>query len=101
MAILLPRLVHAWKMVPKARESLAESPAETARRFFYDHLVFDPAAVKFLVGAFGASQILAGSDYPFNMGDADPVGTLEKAGLDAAVIAGNARRFLGLPAGSR
>ena len=101
MAILLPRLVHAWNMVPKARESLAESPAETARRFFYDHLVFEPAAVKFLVGAFGASQILAGSDYPFNMGDADPVGTLEKAGLDAAVIAGNARRFLGLPAGSR
>src|SRR5687768_246707 len=32
MAILLPRLVHAWRMVPKARESLAESPADTARR---------------------------------------------------------------------
>jgi aminocarboxymuconate-semialdehyde decarboxylase len=101
MAMLLPRLVHAWKMIPKARESLAESPAETARRFFYDHLVFDPAAVKYLVGAFGASQILAGSDYPFNMADPDPVGTLEKTGLDPAVIAGNARRFLGLPEGSR
>jgi aminocarboxymuconate-semialdehyde decarboxylase len=101
MAMLLPRLVHAWKMIPKARESLTESPAETARRFFYDHLVFDPAAVKFLVGAFGASQILVGSDYPFNMGDPDPSGTLEKTGIDPAVIAGNARRFLGLPEGSR
>jgi aminocarboxymuconate-semialdehyde decarboxylase len=101
MAMLLPRLLHAWKMIPKARESLTESPAETARRFFYDHLVFDPAAVKFLVGAFGASQILVGSDYPFNMGDPDPSGTLEKTGIDPAVIAGNARRFLGLPEGSR
>ena len=105
MAMLLPRLVHAWKAVPKARESLRESPAETAKRFFYDHLVFDPAAVKFLAGSFGASQILVGSDYPFNMGDTDPRGTLEKAGLDAATLAaitaGNARRFLGLPEESR
>src|SRR5688572_13898214 len=101
MAMLLPRLVHAWKAIPKARESLTESPAETARRFFYDHLVFDPAAVKFLVGSFGASQVLLGSDYPFNMGDPDPLGTLEKAGLDRALTAANARRFLGLPEGSR
>jgi aminocarboxymuconate-semialdehyde decarboxylase len=101
MAMLLPRLVHAWKAVPKARESLTESPADTARRFFYDNLVFDPAAVKFLVGSFGAPQILVGSDYPFNMGDPDPVGTLEKAGIDPAVTAGNARRFLGLPEESR
>jgi aminocarboxymuconate-semialdehyde decarboxylase len=102
MAILLPRLVHAWNAIPKARESLAESPATTARRFFYDHLVFDPAAVKFLVERFGASQVVVGSDYPFNMGDTDPLGTLEKAGLDAAalaaVTAGNAVRFLGLEA---
>jgi aminocarboxymuconate-semialdehyde decarboxylase len=101
MAILLPRLVHAWKAIPKARETLAESPAETARRFFYDHLVFDPQAVKFIAETFGASQILLGSDYPFNMGDLDPLGTLEKAGLDPAVTAANARRFLALPAESR
>ena len=101
MAMLLPRLVHAWKAIPKARESLTESPAETAKRFFYDHLVFDPAAVKFLVGSFGASQVLLGSDYPFNMGDPDPLGTLEKAGLDRALTAANARRFLELPEGSR
>lgn len=105
MAMLLPRLVHAWKALPKARESITESPADTAKRFFYDQLVFDPAAVKFLVGSFGASQIVVGSDYPFNMGDTDPRGTLEATGLDAATLAAitfkNARRFLGLPEGSR
>jgi aminocarboxymuconate-semialdehyde decarboxylase len=101
MAVLLPRLVHAWKAIPKARESLIESPAETARRFFYDHLVFDPGTVKFVAATFGATQMLVGSDYPFNMGDPDPLGTLQKAGLDPALTAANARRFLGLPAGSR
>ena len=101
MAVLLPRLVHAWKAIPKARESLIESPAETARRFFYDHLVFDPGTVKFVAATFGATQMLVGSDYPFNMGDPDPLGTLQKAGLDPSLTAANARRFLGLPAGSR
>lgn len=99
LAILLPRLVHAWNKIPKANESLAESPATYARRFFYDALVFDPAAVRFVAESFGSSQICVGSDYPFNMGDLDPVGTLKKAGFDAGVLDairfGNAMRFLG------
>jgi aminocarboxymuconate-semialdehyde decarboxylase len=100
LSILLPRLVHAWKMIPKARESLTESPAVTARRFYYDDLVFDPVAVRFLVESFGSSQIVIGSDYPFNMGDTDPLGTLGKAGFDAgtvnAITSLNAKRFLNL-----
>jgi aminocarboxymuconate-semialdehyde decarboxylase len=100
LALLLPRLVHAWNALPKAKEALAESPAAYARRFFYDALVFDAMAARFLVDSFGASQICVGSDYPFNMGDRDPLGSLEKAGLDTAVLAAirsaNARRFLGI-----
>ncbi len=100
MAMLLPRLVHAWTMTPKAKEALSESPATTARRFYYDQLVFDPAALKLLIERFGVSQIVLGSDYPFVMGDADPVGSVDRARLDhatwTAITAGNARRFLGL-----
>ena len=100
LSILLPRLVQAWKLFPKARESLAESPAVYARRFFYDALVFDSKATQFVIDSFGSSQVCIGSDYPFTMGDGDPVTTLETAGLDAATVAAilsaNARRFLGL-----
>jgi aminocarboxymuconate-semialdehyde decarboxylase len=100
MAMLLPRLVHAWNMAPKAKEALSESPAITAKRFYYDQLVFDPAAVRFLIERFGASQIVLGSDYPFTMGDLQPVAALDRAKVDdatyAAISAGNARRFLGL-----
>ncbi len=105
MSILMPRLVHAWNMFPKAKESLPESPAAIARRFYYDELVFEPKAVRFLVETFGQSQILVGTDYPFALGDNRPLETLEKANLDQevmfAITSGNARRFLGLPAGSR
>ena len=100
LAMLLPRLVRAWNILPKAKESLAESPAVYARRFFYDALMFDPATVRIVVESFGASQVCVGSDYPFAMGDTDPLGTLEKAGLDAGVVeaikSANARRFLGI-----
>ena len=100
MALLLPRIVHAWQKTPKAREALSESPAVAARRFYYDHVVFDPASLRLLIERFGASQILLGSDYPFVMGESDPVGALERLRLDHdshfAVSSGNARRFLGL-----
>ena len=100
LPVLLPRLVHAWNMIPKAKESLAESPAVYAKRFFYDALVFDAKATRFVIDSFGSSQVCVGSDYPYAMADPDPLGTLEKSGLDAGVMAaitsGNARRFLGL-----
>jgi aminocarboxymuconate-semialdehyde decarboxylase len=105
MSILMPRLTHAWNMFPKAKESLPESPATIARRFYYDELVFEPKAVRFLVETFGQTQILVGTDYPFALGDMTPMKTLENAALDvgtlAAITSTNAKRFLGLPAGSR
>jgi aminocarboxymuconate-semialdehyde decarboxylase len=100
MSILLPRLVHAWKNVPKARESLKESPAVAAKRFYYDELVFEPKAIRFLVETFGGNQICIGTDYPFAMGDLEPMKTLAGAALELATVekitAGNAKRFLGL-----
>jgi aminocarboxymuconate-semialdehyde decarboxylase len=100
MSILLPRLVHAWKNVPKSRESLKESPAVAAKRFYYDQLVFEPNAVRFLVETFGKDQICVGTDYPFAMGDFEPMKTLAAAALAPETVkkitAGNAKRFLGL-----
>src|SRR3990172_3761475 len=87
LSILLPRLLHAWNAIPKAKESLAESPAVYARRFFYDALVFYPSAVRFVIDSFGSTQVCIGSDYPFNMGVDDPLGAVEKTGIEAGIIA--------------
>jgi aminocarboxymuconate-semialdehyde decarboxylase len=100
MPILLPRLVHAWNMFPTAKESLTESPEVTAKRFYYDDLLFSPSAVEFLVNSFGKTQIVIGSDYPFALGDTDPLGSLDRTGFDdktkALITSANAKRFLGL-----
>ena len=100
MSILLPRLVHAWNMFPKAKESLRESPDVTAKRFYYDELVFNPRAIRFLLDTFGDSQICVGTDYPFALGDSRPLQTLSGTDFNQAVLekitVANAKRFLGL-----
>ena len=98
-SILLPRLTHAWNVMPTLKESMPQTPGVYARRFFYDTILFDPAALRHVVNTFGASQVVVGSDFPFNMGDPDPVASVNAAGLDApavrAILYENAERFLG------
>ena len=96
---MVPRLSRAWKLNPKATESLPRDPLEYARRFWYDSIMFDPGLIAHLASRFGATQVVAGSDYPFTLGDPDPVATLTATGVDAATLQGflrdNALRFLG------
>jgi aminocarboxymuconate-semialdehyde decarboxylase len=100
LSMLLPRLVHAWNAIPKAKETLLESPEVTAKRFFYDALVFEPRAVRMVVDTFGGTQVCIGSDFPFNMGDSDPLAKVEACGFSAEVLENikfrNAKTFLGL-----
>ena len=99
LSFLIARLNRAWDILPKLREALPEKPIHYARRFYYDSIVFDPYALKHAMQTFGATQVLAGSDFPFAMGDPDPVKFIRSAGLDPTterlLFSENARRFLG------
>ncbi|HYP72048.1 MAG TPA: amidohydrolase family protein [Variovorax sp.] len=100
LASLLPRLQQGWQVFPALQESIEASPFEQARRLFYDTLVFDETMLGHLVERFGASQLLIGTDYPFNFHERSPVARIEVAGLDehtvAALVHRNAERYLGL-----
>jgi aminocarboxymuconate-semialdehyde decarboxylase len=100
LGLLLPRLQQGWGVFPALRDAVTQSPADQARRLFYDTLVFDPHALRYLVQSFGASQLLVGTDYPFNFHDRTPVQRIEAAGFDEATVQRlvhrNAERFLGL-----
>ena len=99
LATLLPRLQQGWEVFPALKQSIEASPAEQARRLFYDTLVFDTPLLRHLDERFGASQLLVGTDYPFNFHDRTPVARIEAAGFDpdtvAALVHRNAERFLG------
>jgi aminocarboxymuconate-semialdehyde decarboxylase len=40
-------------------------------------------ALEYLVANFGADHVLLGSDYPYDMGDPEPVATLAAIGVDS------------------
>lgn len=100
LAMLLPRLQQATSVFPKLREGLALAPAEQARRMFFDTLVFDAPALRHLAATFGDTQLIVGTDYPFNFHESRPIERIEAAGFDEAaamrLARDNARRFLGL-----
>lgn len=100
LAMLLPRLQQAMSVFPALKDSVHRDPAEQARELYYDTLVFDQRTLQHLVQTFGASQLMIGTDYPFNFHDQHPVERIQNAGFDEQVIQqlthANAKKFLGI-----
>jgi aminocarboxymuconate-semialdehyde decarboxylase len=88
---------HAMSKVTAARVSAP--PSTFLRRFLYDTVVHSPEALRFLVQRVGPDRVVLGSDYPFPMGDPEPVATVRAAGFDdataRAILAENAVAALG------
>lgn len=87
---------HAWRVRPDAR--VCEHPPSTyLRQLWFDTVIHDTDTLRRLIDIVGPSQVLLGSDFPFDMGSEDPVGFVRDAGLAAAVtdgiLSGNAARL--------
>lgn len=92
---------HGHMVRPEAQAGAQRLPIEYLRKMWFDTLVYDPQALAHLVNVVGASQLVVGSDYPFDMGHYDPHGLLAATpGLSetqiAAILGGNAAALLGL-----
>jgi aminocarboxymuconate-semialdehyde decarboxylase len=90
-----------WNEEP-SREGQGPSPAELARRFYYDGLVFDRRALRYLIDMVGHRRVLVGSDFPA-MDREQPAGrTLRSMELAPEVLDDiswhNTFRFLGVDA---
>jgi aminocarboxymuconate-semialdehyde decarboxylase len=99
------RMDHAYRAREDVREGLPSLPGEYLKRFYFDTMVFEPDQVRFLVDRYGADHVLLGTDYPYDMGEQDPLGLIDRVpGLTeeekAAIAGGNAARLLGLGGGS-
>ncbi len=86
---------------PEAAPWFAEhGPIELARRFYYDALVFDWRAIRYLADLLGTDRLLAGSDYPGMPREQPMARTVRAMGLPEAALAdilwNNCFRFLGI-----
>jgi aminocarboxymuconate-semialdehyde decarboxylase len=96
--LVLPRLMHGWRSMKELAETVP-SPAEQARRLYYDTLVYDTPTLAFLIERFGLRQLCLGTDHPFTIQEKNPVGAVEALALGDGdlqlLLSGNALRFLG------
>ena len=94
------RLRRAYTVRPEAHADSAAAPDDLLRGLFYDSLTHDQAVLADLVAFAGTSQVLLGSDRPFDMGadrPADDIAALRLSDADEQLLlAGNARRLLGI-----
>ncbi len=94
------RMDHGWRARADVAEGVPQPPTTYLERMYFDTMVFQPDQIEYLVKRFGSDHVVLGTDYPYDMGEDDPLALLGRVeGLrqeDINLIAGgNAARLLG------
>jgi len=95
------RFDHAWETREDCRRFTPRPPSSYLAQLHFDTMVFDPEDLGYLIRRWGADHVLLGTDYPYDMGEDDPVGLVAKVeGLDdrqrELILGANAARLLRL-----
>jgi aminocarboxymuconate-semialdehyde decarboxylase len=99
---LAERLDRGYHAFAECRAHIERPPSAILReKFYYDTVNFDPAALALAVGYAGADHVLAGSDYPHQIGSIDrmleSIAALEVSEEDRRrILGGNAAALFGL-----
>ena len=100
-----PYLAERWdrgfRAFAECRRNISKPPTEYLKNFYYDTVNFNPDAVHFAIAFAGEDHILAGSDYPHQIGSIPlMLETIQNLHVDERVkrkiLGGNAAALLGL-----
>jgi len=80
---LLGRIDHGYRVRPEMKARGAELPSSYIRRLFFDSITHSRDQLRAIIDCVGSDRVMMGSDYPFDMGVADPIGELAGASLSA------------------
>ena len=94
----MDRMDHAYEARSDVSACITRPPSTYAKQLFFDSVVFGDGLER-LVRLVGADHVVMGTDYPFDMGDDDPIGRIGSlAALSsndrASIFGDNARRLL-------
>jgi len=98
---LAERLDRGYRAFAGCRRNIDRPPTEYLKQFYYDTVNFNPSAIRLALEFAGPDRILAGSDYPHQIGSIplmlESIRSLE---IDEVVrqkiLGGNAAALLGL-----
>lgn len=65
---LAERLDRGFDAFPESRKNINRRPTEYLKQFYYDTVNFDPKALQLTVDFAGVDRVIAGSDYPHQIG---------------------------------
>ena len=71
------RLVHGHSVRSEANGISKSSPKDLLKRIYFDSLVFEPQALRYLIDLVGADHVCIGTDAPFDMADDNPKATID------------------------
>jgi aminocarboxymuconate-semialdehyde decarboxylase len=98
---LAERLDRGYEAFKDCRKNISRRPSEHLKNFYFDTVNFDRNALRLAVEFAGTDHLMAGSDYPHQIGSLrkmiDSIDGLEiSAPEKEAIFGGNAARLLGL-----
>jgi aminocarboxymuconate-semialdehyde decarboxylase len=93
------RMDHGHRARPDCRTVIKRPPSSYLAKMYFDTITFDPRMLRHMIDKYGPGHVLLGTDYPYDMGEEDPLGLIGSVrGLklaDRAMIeGGNASRLL-------
>ncbi len=99
LAFMLGRLQHNAAIHP----GQFADPTEGFRALYFDTVLSDPEALKFLAGKVDIDRLMMGSDYPFPIGDMTPCNIVHQSGFTeidtSAILGGTAAKLFRLEGG--
>jgi aminocarboxymuconate-semialdehyde decarboxylase len=98
---LAERLDRGFQAFSECRAHISRPPSDYLKQFYYDTVNFDARAIELAIAFAGVDHILAGSDYPHQIGSipkmVESIGRLDiPDGEKAAILGGNAASLLKL-----
>lgn len=79
LPFLLGRLEHGQSVRPEANEHCRHPFTHYLKNFYVDTITFRPDTLRFVLGLMPEGHVFAGTDYPYDMADLDPVGSVRLA----------------------
>ena len=98
---LAERLDRGYRAFADCRAHTSRPPSETLKQCYFDTVNFNPSAMRLALEFAGEDHLLAGSDYPHQIGSIPlMLESIERFGVDGRVkqkiLGANAARLLGL-----
>jgi aminocarboxymuconate-semialdehyde decarboxylase len=89
------RLQHGYEVRNEPKVNNCSEPLSYMKQVYFDSILFNQKALKFLVDLVGADRVMMGTDYPFDMGEDNPfefVNTSDLSGEEKdKILSGNAK----------